>query len=94
MVRASLVAQIVKKSPAMQETRVLSLGWEDPLEKGMAIHSSILAWRIPQSVYSPWGLKESERTEQLAHSQQVELPKPGVELMPPAEETQIGRAHV
>ena len=57
----------------------------------MAIHSSILAWRIPQSVYSPWGLKESERTEQLAHSQQVELPKPGVELMPPAEETQSTR---
>ena len=47
MVRASLVAQMVKKLPAMQETRVLSLGWEDPLEKGMAIHSSILAWKIP-----------------------------------------------
>ena len=45
MVRASLVAQIVKKSPAMQETRVLSLGWEDPLEKRMVTQSSILAWR-------------------------------------------------
>ena len=41
--RASLVAQLVKNLPAMQETRVPSLGWEDPLEKGMAIHSSILA---------------------------------------------------
>ena len=41
------MAQMVKKiSPAMQETQVLSLGWEDPLEKGMAAHSSILAWRI------------------------------------------------
>ena len=37
----------VKNLPALQETWVLSLGWEDPLEKGMAIHSSILAWRIP-----------------------------------------------
>ena len=44
---ASLVAQMVKNLPAMQETRVWSLGWEDPLEKGMATHSSILAWRIP-----------------------------------------------
>ena len=38
---------MVKNLPAMQETRVRSLGWEDPLEKGMATHSSILAWRIP-----------------------------------------------
>ena len=44
---AFLVAQMVKNSPAIQETRVRSLGWEDPLEKGMATHSSILAWRIP-----------------------------------------------
>ena len=41
------VAQMVKNLPTMQETRVRSLGWEDPLEKGMAIHSSILVWRIP-----------------------------------------------
>ena len=41
------MAQTVKNLPAMQETRVQSLGWEDPLEKGRAIHSSILAWRIP-----------------------------------------------
>ena len=45
--RASLVAQMVKNPPAMQESQVQSLGWEDPLEKGMATHSSILAWRIP-----------------------------------------------
>ena len=43
----SLVAQMIKNLPAVQETRVRSLGWEDPLEKGMATHSSILAWRIP-----------------------------------------------
>ena len=47
---ASLVAQLVKNLPAMQEIWVRSLGWEDPLEKGMAIHSSILAWRIPWTV--------------------------------------------
>ena len=41
------MAQTVKNTPAMQETKVLSLGHEDPLEKGMATHSSILAWRIP-----------------------------------------------
>ena len=44
---ASLVAQMVKNPPAMQETWVQSLGWEDPLEEGMATHSSILPWRIP-----------------------------------------------
>ena len=44
---ASLVAWMVKNLPAMQETWVPSLGQEDPLEEGMAIHSSILAWRIP-----------------------------------------------
>ena len=47
---ASLVAQLVKNPPAMRETWVQSLGWEDPLEKGKAIHSSILAWRIPWTV--------------------------------------------
>ena len=45
--RASLVAQLVKTLPAMQETQIRFLGWEDPLEKEMATHSSILAWRIP-----------------------------------------------
>ena len=45
--RATLVAQMVKNPPAIQEPWVRSLGWEDPLEEGMATHSSILAWRIP-----------------------------------------------
>ena len=44
---SSLVAQMVKNLPEMQETQVQSLGQEDPLEKGMVIHSSVLAWRIP-----------------------------------------------
>ena len=44
---SSLVAQLVKNLLAMQETCIRSLGWEDPLEKGMATRSSILAWRIP-----------------------------------------------
>ena len=46
-IRASLVVQLVKNLPAVQETRVLSLGCEAPLEKEMATHSSILAWKIP-----------------------------------------------
>ena len=45
---------MVKNPPAMQEIRVQSLGWEDPLEKGMAAHSSILAWRIPWTVEPDW----------------------------------------
>ena len=49
---ASLVAQLVKNPPAMWETCVWSLGWEDPLEKGKTTHSSILAWRIPWTVLS------------------------------------------
>jgi len=59
--QASLVAQLVKNLSAMQETWVLSLGWEDPLQKGMATHSSSLAGRIP------WGHKESDTTERLSH---------------------------
>ena len=47
----------------MQETWVRSLGWEDPLEKGMATHSNILAWRIPWTV---WGHKESDSSERLS----------------------------
>ena len=49
-IRASVVSQLVKNLPVMQETWVQSLGWEDPLEKGKATHSSILAWRIPWTV--------------------------------------------
>ena len=51
-----MVAQIVNNLPAMRETRVQSLGGEDPLEKGMATHSSILAWRIPRTE-EPGGLQ-------------------------------------
>ena len=62
-----LLWQTVKHLPAMQETRVLSLGWEDLLEKEMATHSCILAWRIPQQRSlvgcSPRGRKESDMTE-------------------------------
>ena len=50
--RASLIAQLEKNPPAMRETWVRPLGWEDPLEKGKATHSSILAWRIPWTVWS------------------------------------------
>ena len=65
---ASLVAQMVKNLPAMQETQVQSLGWEDPLEKGMATHSSILAGefhgqRSQAEPYSPWDLKASDMTK-------------------------------
>ena len=63
---------MVKNLPAMQQTWVRSLGWEDLLEKGMATHSSILVWRIPWIKdlvgYSPWGHKESDLTEKLALS--------------------------
>ena len=67
---ASLVAQLVKNPSAMQETWVQSLTWEDPLEKGKATHSSILAWRIGHNrelvtdrETCPWGRKESDVTE-------------------------------
>ena len=67
-----LVIQTIKNLPAMWETQVLSLGWEDPLEEGVAIHSSILAWRIswtePDTGYSPWGRKELDTTEQITHN--------------------------
>ena len=65
--QASLVAQRVKNLPAMQETQIGSLGREDPPEKGMATHSSIVDWRILWTEglvgYSPWGHKESNMTE-------------------------------
>ena len=57
----------VKNPLAMQEMRVRSLGWKDPLKKEIAAHSSILAWRIPwtEEPGSPWGCKESDVTERL-----------------------------
>ena len=59
-VRYKLIAQLVKNTPVMQETLVRFLGWEDPLEKGKATHSSILAWRIPWTILSMW-LQRSSR---------------------------------
>ena len=59
----SLVAQMVKCLPAMWETWVRSLGLEDPLEEEMAIHSSILAWRIPYRSLVGHGVTESDMTE-------------------------------
>ena len=63
------MAQTVKRLSTMWETRVRSLGWEDPLEKEMAIHSRTIAWKIPWTEelvgYSPWGLKELDMAEQL-----------------------------
>ena len=61
------MAQAVKNLPAMQETQLQSLGWEDPLEKGIATHSNISAWRTPWTVEPglPWFCKKSDTTEQL-----------------------------
>ena len=53
---ASMVAQTVKNPPAVQETWVRSLGWEDPLQEGMATHYSILAWRIPMDRGAWWAM--------------------------------------
>ena len=69
-VSSSRVAQTVKNLPAMQETCVQFLGWEDPLEEGMATHSSILPWRIPMDRGTWWttvhGITESDMTERLS----------------------------
>ena len=65
--RASLVAQLVKNPPAMRETWVRSLSWEDPLEKGKAAHSNILAWKIP------W-------TEEPGRQQSMGLPRVGYDF--------------
>ena len=67
------MTQLVKNLPAVRETWVRSLGWEDPLEKEMATHSSILAWRIPWieepgGLHSPRGRKESDMTRATSSS--------------------------
>ena len=66
------MAQTVKSPCAMQKTRVRSLGWEDPLEKDVATHSSIPAWRIPVDRGARWatvhGIAESDATEQLTYA--------------------------
>ena len=63
----SLVAQLVKNLPAMGETWVQSLGWEDPLEKGKATHSVFWPGEF-HGLYSPWGHKELDTTERLSHA--------------------------
>ena len=63
--RTSLVAQTVKRLSTMQETRVRALGWEDPLEKEMAIHSSTIAWRIPWTEEP--GRLQSMGTQRVGH---------------------------
>ena len=64
------MAQTVKNLLAMWDTWIQSLGWEDPLEEGMATHSSVLTWRIPMDRgaggLSPWGRKELDTTERLS----------------------------
>ena len=69
---ASLVAQRLKCLPAMRETQVQSLGWEDPLEKEMATHSSILAWRIPWRE-EPGGL-QSMGSQRVGHDMRIKKP--------------------
>ena len=71
-----MLAQSVKNLPAMQEPWVRSLGWEDPLEKGKATHSAILATPLfwPgefHGLYRPWGCKESDTTERLSLHRRV-----------------------
>ena len=65
-VSGSLVAQLVKYPPAMRETWVQSLGWEDPLEKGTTTHSSILAWRITWTEES--GRLQSMELQRVGHN--------------------------
>ena len=71
------MAQTVKRLSVVRETPVRFLGWEDPLEKEMAIHSSTLAWKIPWTEepigYTPWGRKESDKTERLHFTDLYEL---------------------
>ena len=69
--RASLVAHMVKNLPAMQETWVQSLGQEDPLEKGMATYSNILAWRIPWTKES--GGLQSIRSQKVRHDRATNI---------------------
>ena len=61
---------VIKNPPAVQETQVRSLGWEDPLEESMATHSSVLAWRIPwtEEPGSPWCCRESDMIEATEHT--------------------------
>ena len=71
-----MLAQMVKNLPAMQENRIQSLGQEDPLEKGMATHSSILIWRIPWTQepgrLQSMGHKEPDMTERISRTQNAQ----------------------
>ena len=78
---ASLVAQIVKRLPAVRETRVRFLGWEDPLEKEMATHSSTLAWKIPWTE-EPGRLQSMDTTEWLHFHFHLMVPKRLIPLSP------------
>ena len=71
-IRASLVAQTVKNLPVMQKTWVWSLGWEDPLEVGMATHSSILMWRIPMETEEPSSL-QSIGSQRVRHTERLSI---------------------
>ena len=64
--KASLVAQMVKRLPAVRETRVLSLGWDEPLEKEMATHSSTLAWKVPWTEEP--GMLQSMGSQRVGHN--------------------------
>ena len=78
------MAQTVKNPPAVLETWVRSLGWEDPLENRMATHSSILAWRIPWTEEPggscPWDVRVRARTHTHTHSLSLTLPTPALFL--------------
>ena len=81
-----LVAQMVKNLPIMRETGVQSLGGEDPLKKGMATHSNVLAWRIrgQRSLkgYNPWDHNGSDTAEQLTHMHKIHSESPKANSAP------------
>ena len=93
--RTSIVTKMVKTWPALQETqetRVQSLGWEDPLEKEMVTHSSILSWKIPWTEEpggSPWGCKESDMTKHIAWKWLVFPGGPVAKSLPAMQETWV-----
>ena len=96
--RASLMAQLVKNPPAMQETPFRFLGWEDPLEKGKATHSGILVWRIPctllsmgsQRVGHDWAIFTFILTKSLEINKSVaSLAAQSVKNLPAVQKTQV-----